>query len=77
MFSTALIAVVRLVGVVFPMHAEDILTLRRSWVAVAAVWVEAFALLLFPVMGVWGTVGYVPATFSCTVLPHPSTGIAI
>ena len=43
-------------------------TTRGISLMLIAIWVLSFSLLVPPLLGIWGTLGLDPATFSCTIL---------
>ncbi|OXU20771.1 hypothetical protein TSAR_003771 [Trichomalopsis sarcophagae] len=46
----------------------QIYTRRGITLMLIAIWTLSFSLLIPPLLGVWGTLGLDPATFSCTIL---------
>jgi MFS family permease len=46
----------------------QIYTARGIALMLMAIWTLSFSLLLPPLLGVWGSLGLDPATFSCTIL---------
>jgi len=47
---------------------SQLYTRRGITLMLIAIWSLSFVMLLPPVLGIWGTLGLDPATFSCTIL---------
>lgn len=48
---------------------DRIYSRRHIGLMIVFVWLFSFSMLVPPLAGVWGTLGYSPETFSCTILP--------
>ena len=65
--SMAMIAINRVVRVWFPTKM-GLFSRKRTWTMVSLVWIFSHGVMLLPLTEIWGTVGYEPRTFSCTIL---------
>eukprot|EP00095_Tigriopus_kingsejongensis_P001767 maker-scaffold339_size202159-snap-gene-0.10 protein:Tk01767 transcript:maker-scaffold339_size202159-snap-gene-0.10-mRNA-1 annotation:"hypothetical protein AND_002409" len=53
-------------------HPTASLTTHKPWcktLLVMLTWGAAFGVMALPLLDIWGTMGYSPRTFSCTILP--------
>lgn len=72
LFSVIAITVNRYILIVHPKIYPVIYTKRNMVIMIASIWVLSVLLLLPPLLGIWGTLGYDRDVGTCTILPDNS-----
>ncbi|XP_048511924.1 protein trapped in endoderm-1 isoform X2 [Athalia rosae] len=68
LLSMVAITINRYVLISRPDIYAQVYTIRRIILMLVGIWVLSFSLLVPPLLGIWGTLGFDEASFSCTIL---------
>lgn len=68
LFSVIAITVNRYILIVHPKIYPTVYTKRNMAIMISLIWLTSVLLLLPPLLGVWGTLGYDPYVGTCTIL---------
>lgn len=70
LFSVIAITVNRYILIVHPKIYPAVYKRRNIAFMIAFIWIMSFFLLMFPLLEIWGTLGYDPNVGTCTILKH-------